>query len=381
VLANWDSPHAWRWTKVFVARGHEVHAISYYPPARELPGAYLHVLRPRAASMAPAPPPASGNGGMKKVVPPSALRVLNAMRFARAGLGGVVREIAPDVLQAHFVVEHGLFGALTAYHPYVVNAWGSDIFQAPRTLAGRWTARFVLGHTDLLNANDAAMARAAVALGMPAERVSAIGLGLEREWLDAPLAGVNAGPGTAPPLIVSDRALEPLYNIDVVLRAVAGLRVRLPGARLVVAGDGSQAAGLRKLASDLRLGESVEFVGFVEGARLQKLLSQAQVYVSVPSSDSFPVSTLEAMATGAFPIVSDLASQDGWITHRLNGLRVPSRDAEALAEAMRTALEDDDLRRRAAEANRRAVEARGDLERNMVEFERELYGLAGRPVD
>ncbi len=153
MLANFDSPHAWRWIKVFIARGHEVHAISYYPPLRELPGARLHVLRPRAAPAAGTVAAGAAGSGAGRL-PPTLLRLANAWRYRRAGLGRVVREIAPDVFQAHFVVEHGLFGATIGYHPYVVNAWGSDLFQAPRTPAGAYLARQVLRRADLLSAND-----------------------------------------------------------------------------------------------------------------------------------------------------------------------------------------------------------------------------------
>ncbi|HEY7270191.1 MAG TPA: glycosyltransferase, partial [Dehalococcoidia bacterium] len=239
MLANFDSPHAWRWTKVFVARGHEVHAISYYPPARELPGAYLHVLRPVRDASGSAGTTTSSAATTR--LPPSVLRLLNAYRFSRAGLSRLVHEIRPDVLQAHFVVEHGLFGALTGYHPFAVNAWGSDLFQAPRSPAGRLTARFVLKYADLVNANDPALARAAITLGAAPAKVTTIGLGLDREWLDAPASSVNLRPDSGPPTVISDRALEPLYNIDVVIKAFARISPGLPGARLLIAGAGSQA--------------------------------------------------------------------------------------------------------------------------------------------
>jgi hypothetical protein len=76
-------------------------------------------------------------------------------------------------------------------------------------------------------------------------------------------------------------------------------------------------------------------------------------------------------------VVSDLASQDGWITHRVNGLRVPVGDVDALAESLHLALSDQDLRRGAVESNRAKVEAEGDLEKNMLALERHFYRLAG----
>ncbi|HXH22077.1 MAG TPA: glycosyltransferase [Dehalococcoidia bacterium] len=380
VLANFDSPHAWRWIKVFIARGHDVHAISYYPPGRELPGAVVHAL----ASSERGPAGARGEGGPVRRaasrIPPSLMRLANALRFRRAGLSRLLAEIKPDLLHAHYVVEHGFYAAMSGFEPLVLSAWGSDLYNAPRTPAGAAIARYALRRAALVTGNDPALVREAVHLGVPAERAAVIRLGLDRDWLDAPLLSVNAGRDSSPPTVASTRALEPLYNIDVVLRAFALLRRRLPSARLVVANDGSQRPRLERLAAGLGLGFSVSFIGQASQARLRELLNASHVYVSVPSSDSFPLSTMEAMTAGAFPVVSDLPSQDGWITHGVNGLRVPVRDIDALATSLHLALTDDVLRRGAVEPNRERVRQQGDLERNMLLMERHYYRVAGHPL-
>src|SRR5437764_82761 len=59
------------------------------------------------------------------------VRLAQAMRYRRAGLGRLVRGIAPDVFHAHFVVEHGFYAAAVGFHPYVVTAWGSDVLVEP----------------------------------------------------------------------------------------------------------------------------------------------------------------------------------------------------------------------------------------------------------
>ena len=64
------------------------------------------------------------------------------------------------------------------------------------------------------------------------------------------------------PRLVSVRNLERHYGVDTILRAFALVRVRWPAASLTVAGQGSQAEPLRRLAADL--GDAgVRFVGRV----------------------------------------------------------------------------------------------------------------------
>ncbi len=380
VLADFDGPHARRWLRVFVERGHEVHAVSFYPPSTALPGVRTHVLAKGSARTRSAAAGAARRLGRR--LPRTLQRLLQAWRFRRAGLGRTLTAIAPQVFHAHYLVEHAFYGAFTGVHPYVVSAWGSDVFLETRSLPGRLLVRHAIGHADLVTAEDAAMAQRLRALGASAEHVRLIRLGLDRDFLDAPVRSVNlAGRKDAPPTVLSDRALEPLYNVDVVLGAFARLRERLPAARLVVAHDGGERPRLEALAERLGLGASVRFEGRVDPAALRHLLDAAHVYVSAPASDSLALSTMEAMAAGAFPVVSDLASQDGWIEHGATGLRVAPGDAAALAEALFTALTRPELRRDAVAPNRAKVEAEGDLEKNMLLMERYYYRLAGYPLN
>ena len=378
VLGDFDGAHTRRWLRVFVERGHDVHAISYYRARLELPGVTLHVLSgAEAPSSATGVSDGSAASRMKSALPPSLLRLVNVLRYRRAGLARELASIAPDVFHAHYAVEHGFYGALSGFHPYVVSAWGSDLLVESYTPLGRLIAHFALHHADLVTANDPAMARRAVTLG--ASDVQVVRLGVDALFFEgAPSVNLEAPAG--PPTMVSDRALEPLYNVDVVLRAFARLRARLPEARLLVAGDGSERTRLESLAGELGLGDAVRFLGRLEPAALRDALVSAHVYVSVPSSDSLALSTMEAMAVGAFPVVSDLPTQDGWVESERTGLRVPARNVEALSEALERALTDDALRRNAIAPNRAKVEAEGNLERNMLAMERAYYRLAGRPV-
>ncbi|MPZ50522.1 MAG: glycosyltransferase [Dehalococcoidia bacterium] len=373
-LGDFDGPHTRRWLRVFVACGHDVHAIAYYQPESEIPGVTLHVLSPALAPSSVADSPAT-DSRLSSRLPPSFLRFGQALRYKRAGLKETLAAIRPDIFHAHYAVEHGFYGAFTHFHPYVVSCWGSDILIESHKPLGRFIARHALRSADTVTANDPAMASRIVEMGIPEENVALIRLGVDPEFLERSLAEAPAEP-----IIISDRALEPLYNVDVILRAFAGLRERLPAARLLVAHDGSQRRALEVLARELNLGDSVSFLGRLTPQELLDALVTAAVYVSVPSSDSLALSTMEAMAAGAFPVVSDLPSQDGWITHGQTGLRVPAGDDGALADAFHTALTNAELRQKARVANRRRVEMEGNLETNMLLMERYYYVLAGRPL-
>src|SRR5207237_7323337 len=109
------------------------------------------------------------------------MRLANAMRYRRAGLGRVVRGIAPDVFHAHFVVEHGFYGAMVGFHPYVVTAWGSDVLVEPeRDPVSKLIAKWTLRRADAVTSNDGYMAEGLIALGGRREEAHVITAGADR---------------------------------------------------------------------------------------------------------------------------------------------------------------------------------------------------------
>ncbi|HXF51195.1 MAG TPA: glycosyltransferase [Dehalococcoidia bacterium] len=369
VLGNWASPHTHAWVRWFIDRGHEVHAISYYRPREAPEGARVHALEDRLDA-----PPSGAGGGGRSLLPAWFLRLAHAFRYRMAGLPRVVREIAPDVFHAHYLTEHAFYAAYALdVHPFVATAWGSDVFlDAARSRASRGLVRTVAQKADLVTANNRHMARELVRMGVPESKVAVIVLGAERFFLEGRETSVNLSGGPAPPTVLSTRALEPLYRIDVILRAMRLVRGQVADARLVIAGAGSQRGALETLARELGLEDAVTFAGFLSRERLRDAFRSAHVYVSVPESDGTSVAVTQAMAAGCFPIVSDLPSQEEIVDDGVNGFRAPVGDADALAERIVRALSDSEIRRRAAEVNGRLVEERWLLETNMARME-ELY--------
>jgi glycosyltransferase involved in cell wall biosynthesis len=382
VLADFDSVHARSWLRWFAERGHDVHAISYYPPEHALDGVTPHVLRARGTDRPATARKGStairGNAAMVvRRLPAGAVRIVQAMRYRRAGLGRVVRAIAPDVLHAHYLVEHGLYGMVARFRPYVVSCWGSDVLVEPeRDLISRRIAKWTIARSDLLTSNNRYMAGRLVALGAPRDRVEVVTLGADAYFLEDGERSVNARDDDAAPVVLSTRAHEPLYNIDEIIDAFATVRRAVPAARLVVAHGGSLTAQLRARAA--ALGDAVEFAGTVDRERLRALMHNAHVFVSVPSSDGTSVALLQAMAAGCFPIVSDLPTQGELVDDGASGFRVPPHRPDVLAARIEQALGDAALRRRAVELNRALVRERGLNEHEMARMEALYYRLVAR---
>lgn len=70
------------------------------------------------------------------------------------------------------------------------------------------------------------------------------------------------------------------------------------------------------------------------------LLNQGDILVSTSSEDGTSVSLLEAMGSGAFPIVMDIPSNREWITPGLKGSLVLVNEGKLSAKSMIDAIRD-----------------------------------------
>ena len=86
-----------------------------------------------------------------------------------------------------------------------------------------------------------------------------------------------------------------------------------------------------------------------------KLLESARILIAVTASDGLPSTLIEAMSLGVFPIHSGLETVREWINDGENGLLVPPEDVQAVAGALRQALENDALVDKAAEHNLKLI--------------------------
>jgi glycosyltransferase involved in cell wall biosynthesis len=97
-------------------------------------------------------------------------------------------------------------------------------------------------------------------------------------------------------------------------------------------------------------------------------LGEAAAYVSTSRSDSTSISLLEAMASGATPVVSDIPGNREWLTPE-SGKFFPVGDARSLSAALIDVLGDAGFRRAARVTNRARVEHEGDWAANVARIE------------
>ncbi len=144
------------------------------------------------------------------------------------------------------------------------------------------------------------------------------------------------------PIFMTNRILEPLYNVECILRAFSIIQKSYPDATLTIAHDGCSKPSLEKMAQELKL-ENTRFIGRVPHDKVTELYDAADIYLTSPNIDNMPVSLLECFAAG-LPIVATKAGGIPYVaTDRESALLVDINDHEALAARSIELLENEHL--------------------------------------
>jgi glycosyltransferase involved in cell wall biosynthesis len=131
--------------------------------------------------------------------------------------------------------------------------------------------------------------------------------------------------------------LAPEKGHRVLVDAFAQVQDRLPSARLILVGDGGEAARLRGRVQDLGLTNRVRFTGRVDDAR--DVLPAFDVFALPSKREGLPLAILEACAQGVPFVASDVGALPD-LARQGAGVVVRANDVPALARALVAAHHD-----------------------------------------
>ena len=186
-------------------------------------------------------------------------------------------------------------------------------------------------------------------------------------------------PLDGPPTVTYAGRLTVEKGPDVLVRAFALARARVPDARLSIAGAGPAEPGLRALIDELGLRDAAMLHGQLAGEALETTLARGWVH-AVPSRwpEPFGLTATEAMMRGTAVVASDIGGLAESVAHESTGLLAPAGDERALADALVRLLSDRPLAERFGAAGRERVRARFTLAHSVDRFER-LYDVLLSP--
>lgn len=147
------------------------------------------------------------------------------------------------------------------------------------------------------------------------------------------------------------------------------------GTQLLFAGSGPRLRYCQRVVKRLGLESEVRFLGRVVNP--SEIFHISDLIVSTSLRDSVPNALVEAQAAGLPVIAYDLAGIGEVLLHKESGLLVPAESTEAMADAIRTLLENDEVRKRYGQRAREHALVHFDPNRVLEDYIRHILSLSG----
>lgn len=211
---------------------------------------------------------------------------------------------------------------------------------------------------------------------IPPGKIEVIHVGIEPDAY-----GGGRQPEAPPFRILTVAALKPYKGIRVLVDACRMLQESGLDFVCDIVGEGPLRASLEAQIARSGIGARVRLAGAKPQGEVAEMMKQASLFVlpSIVAPDNqmegIPVALMEAMAASRAVIATAISGIPELVEHGETGLLVDANNPERLAAAIRTAIEDPELRRRLGAAGRRVVEERFDLHENVRSLLEWLDGM------
>ena len=325
----------------FNQAGHDVHFVSISPsPKRSVPTYNFGIGRKYSET----------KGKLK--YPISMLRVRKFLK-----------KLKPDIIHAHYATSAGLTALVSGFHPSVVTVHGSDLTIGIKSMIWRLVLKKIFNYADCINVVSDDLTEMVLSLGIDKEKIKTFTLGIDTDKFSFTKKPKIEKSRTLK--LICTRRLEPVFDHFTIIDALALLKENKINFQMTFVGDGSLLNEIKQRVNDLGLAESVNFMGRIPNDDLPEILRQQDVYLSASLWDGTSLSLLEAMATGLFPIVSDIKANSAWIEDGIDGFLHKVSDSNDLANLIMRLLNKPEIVNKASLNNRKIIVEKADRNNNM----------------
>jgi glycosyltransferase involved in cell wall biosynthesis len=281
-------------------------------------------------------------------------------------LGGIIKAVKPEIVHSWLWYSNFLCGVSRRFGlwrkiPFIASQRGD--YHARYSKFRLWlTEKLIYNTADCLLTNSEPIERHLHQL-YPNKKIFSIPNLLElptEEWNQEPKAI------TEKKLIVSVGRFAPEKGHRYLIEALSLLNCKDVQWRCTFLGEGELESELRALTTKHHLSDKVMFPGFCED--VFSVLLKADVFVLPSLHEGSPNALIEAMGIGMPCIASNVGGIRDLLENEKNGIRIPSQDSAALAEALHRMLTEPNF------AKELGKNARGTIQRkfNSAESIRKL---------
>ncbi len=263
----------------------------------------------------------------------------HAYRAGRRVLQGLIADgFCPDVIDCEFFWPDGPAAVRLGRDfgiPVSIKARGSDIRLWSARPAARKMMLEAAGSADGMLAVSESLKADMAGIGMPADKIRVHRTGIELDrFRPADKAARKAALGVSGPLLLAVGNLVALKRFDLAI----GAAEMLPEATLFIAGEGRERRKLEAMIAERGLSGRVRLLGAVHHSEMPVLMAAADVFVHTSSSEGLANVWVEALASGAPVVTSNVGAAAEVVDTPEAGTIVDDARPAAFAEAIRSIL-------------------------------------------
>jgi glycosyltransferase involved in cell wall biosynthesis len=273
-------------------------------------------------------------------------------------LRSLLNTIRPDILHTYLI--HGnVIGRIVGRLAGVPTIIGSELTIGQAGRIGRLATKLTNPLTDAVEVNSKTGGKSVVAdLGVPESKIEIVLPGLD---LDAfgrtdqrSLVRTELGVEDSEHLVLYVGRLRAVKGVEFGILAFAKAFAKNPHLKLALAGEGNQRRYLESLSEELRIENRVKFLG--PRKDLPNVISACDSVIMPSLTEGFPRVAIEAMASAKPVIATRVGGTPEAIIHDKSGILVPSKDVEAMADAIVNVANNSELATRLGSAARERTE-------------------------
>ncbi|PRR75453.1 glycosyltransferase [Clostridium thermopalmarium] len=311
ILGDADSIHTKKWIDYFSELNYEIHLISLrdtkYKYANNVS---LYVLNP----------PFSSKLSYFLLIPK---------------VKKLVKKINPDILHSFYASSYGMLGMACRHKSYIVSAWGSDIYEFPKSnIFNKVLLEKILKSARVVCSTSKDMAREIEKYYEGEIILTPFGVDIEKFKCTTPILANNYI------TIGITKGLEKIYGINYLIEAFSELSKEWikDNIRLLIVGDGSEKENLKLLCKDKGIESKVTFTGRVRNEEIPHYLNQMDIVCFPSLSESFGVAAVEAGSCKRPVLASNVGGLKEVIIEGYNGYLVEKENSKMIKEKLKFML-------------------------------------------
>lgn len=285
----------------------------------------------------------------------------------------IIHSESPDVVHGHRLCNYLV--TKNTFHPFVMNAWGSEVFQTDEGSWGEEVMKTNLVNADLVLGTSEIMLKTLNSkYKVPMKKMDQFSWGIDLKIFKGKksknVIRKELGIPKDRTVFISPRGISEIYRNPVIIKQFAKAIKQTDNAYLVLMGNNFielEREKVEKLIKKYELKDHIKIKW--ERVSLEEIVDYyraSDFYVGIPKSDQLSSALLESMYCGCIPIVNDLPAYEGAIRDGKNGVVIPESDLEKLEETFISCSKPDPKFDKWRKLNIKYIEEKQDMDKTSM---------------